>query len=104
MLRARVLECVGAALSTDPPYYDNISYADLSDFFYVWLRRNLGDVWPVECSTLLTPKAEELIANRYRAGSKEQAEGHFESGMARVHGPGFPEPVSRCSGNDLLRL
>ena len=80
--QARVLECVGAALSTDPPYYDNISYADLSDFFYVWLRRNLGDVWPVECSTLLTPKAEELIANRYRAGSKEQAEEHFESGMA----------------------
>ena len=80
--RARVLECVGAVLSTDPPYYDNISYADLSDFFYVWLRRNLGDVWPVECSTLLTPKAEELIASRYRAGSKEQAEEHFESGMA----------------------
>ena len=80
--RARVQECSGAVLSTDPPYYDNISYADLSDFFYVWLRRNLGDVWPVECSTLLTPKAEELIANRYRAGSKEQAEEHFESGMA----------------------
>ena len=80
--QARVLECVGAALSTDPPYYDNISYADLSDFFYVWMRRNLGDVWPVECSTLLTPKAEELIANRHRAGSKEQAEEHFESGMA----------------------
>ena len=80
--RARVQECSGAVLSTDPPYYDNISYADLSDFFYVWLRRNLGDVWSVECSTLLTPKAEELIASRYRAGSKEQAEEHFESGMA----------------------
>ncbi len=80
--KARVQECAGAALSTDPPYYDNISYADLSDFFYVWLRRNLSDVWPDECSTLLTPKAEELIANRYRAGSKEQAEEHFESGMA----------------------
>ncbi|MCY4457049.1 MAG: hypothetical protein OXB90_03750, partial [Acidimicrobiaceae bacterium] len=80
--RARVQECSGAVISTDPPYYDNISYADLSDFFYVWLRRNAGDVWPVECSTLLTPKAEELIANRYRTGSKEQAEEHFESGMA----------------------
>ena len=79
---ARVRECTGAVLSTDPPYYDNISYADLSDFFYVWLRRNLDDVWPVECSTLLTPKAEELIANRYRAGSKEQAKEHFETGMA----------------------
>ncbi|MCY4258522.1 MAG: DUF1156 domain-containing protein [bacterium] len=79
---ARVKECAGAAISTDPPYYDNISYADLSDFFYVWLRRNLFDVWPDECSTLLTPKAQELIANRYRAGSKEAAEEHFESGMA----------------------
>ncbi len=81
--RARVQECSGAVLSTDPPYYDNISYADLSDFFFVWLRRNLGDVWPVECSTLSTPKAEELIANSHRAGSKEQAEKHFESGMAK---------------------
>ncbi|MCY3849335.1 MAG: DUF1156 domain-containing protein [Acidimicrobiaceae bacterium] len=80
--RARVRECADAVLSTDPPYYDNISYADLSDFFYVWLRRNLSDVWPDECSTLLTPKAEELIANRYRAGSKDEAEEHFESGMA----------------------
>ena len=72
----------GAALSTDPPYYDNISYADLSDFFYVWLRRNLFSVWPNECSTVSTPKVEELIANRYRMGSKEKAEKHFESGMA----------------------
>ena len=80
--RARVRETVGAAIATDPPYYDNIAYADLSDFFYVWLRRNLSGVWPDECSTLLTPKADELIANRYRAGSKEQAEEHFESGMA----------------------
>ena len=72
----------GAAISTDPPYYDNISYADLSDFFFVWLRRNLADVWPDECATLLTPKADELIANRYRAGSRELAEEHFESGMA----------------------
>jgi putative DNA methylase len=80
--RARIRECRGAAVSTDPPYYDNISYADLSDFFYVWLRRNISEVWPDECSTLLSPKAEELIANRYRAGSKNQAEEHFESGMA----------------------
>ena len=80
--RARVQESAGALLSTDPPYYDNISYADLSDFFYVWLRRNLSDVWPDECSTLLTPKADELIANRHRAGSKKKAEEFFESGMA----------------------
>ena len=93
---ARVLECIGAAVSTDPPYYDNISYADLSDFFYVWLRRNVGDVWPVECSTLLTPKAEELIANRYRAGSKEQAEKHFESGMAE-----FMAQVAQSQPGDI---
>ncbi|MXW95446.1 MAG: DUF1156 domain-containing protein [Acidimicrobiaceae bacterium] len=71
-----------SVVSTDPPYYDNISYADLSDFFYVWLRRNLSDVWPEECSTLLTPKAEELIANQYRTGSKEGAEANFEKRMA----------------------
>ena len=82
--RARIRECTErtASISTDPPYYDNISYADLSDFFYVWLRRNLSDVWPDECSTLLTPKADEMIANQYRAGSRAQAEEHFESGMA----------------------
>ena len=80
--RARVRQSGGAVLSTDPPYYDNISYGDLSDFFYVWLRRNLSDVWPDECSTLVTPKAEEMIANRFRAGSREKAEEHFESGMA----------------------
>ena len=80
--RARVRESGGGAISTDPPYYDNISYADLSDYFFVWLRRNLSDVWPDECATLLTPKADELIANRYRAGSRQQAEEHFESGMA----------------------
>ena len=84
--RARVLESLSAVISTDPPYYDNISYADLADFFYVWLRRNLADVWPDECSTLLTPKVEELIANQYRAGSRDQAEEHFESGMAEFMG------------------
>lgn len=72
----------GYVLSTDPPYYDNISYADLSDFFYVWLRHNLSRIWPDECATLSTPKTDELIANRYRAGSKKAAEEHFETGMA----------------------
>lgn len=82
--RARIAECPGASISTDPPYYDNISYADLSDFFFVWLRRNLADVWPDECATLATPKSDELIANQYRAGSKARAEKHFENGMAEV--------------------
>ena len=80
--RVRVRECTGPAVMTDPPYYDNISYADLSDFFFVWLRRNLSDTWPDECATLLTPKADELIANPYRAGSRGEANEHFESGMA----------------------
>ena len=80
--RVRVRERAGCVISTDPPYYDNISYADLSDFFYAWLRRNLGDIWPDECATLSTPKADELIAHRYRAGSKQAAEAHFESRMA----------------------
>ena len=95
--RARVRECAVAAISTDPPYYDNISYADLSDFFFVWLRRNLSDVWPDECATLLTPKADELIANPYRAGSRKQAEMHFESGMAE-----FMTEIAQNRSNDVL--
>jgi putative DNA methylase len=84
--RARISEIGSCVLSTDPPYYDNISYADLADFFYVWMRRNLKDVWPDECATLLTPKVEELIANQYRAGSKAAAHTHFELGMQGVFG------------------
>ncbi len=69
-------------LSTDPPYYDNIGYADLSDFFYVWMRRNLRDIYPDIFGTMLVPKAEELIASRYRHNnSKPAASEYFESGM-----------------------
>lgn len=82
--RARIKEVGRCVVSTDPPYYDNISYADLSDFFFVWLRKNLSEIWPDECATLLTPKAEELIANQHRAGSKKKAHEHFESGMQEV--------------------
>ena len=80
--RARVRESVGAVISTDPPYYDNVPYADISDFFYVWMRKNLSQVWPDEFSTLATPKADELVADNQRAGTKERAEQYFESGMA----------------------
>ena len=80
--RVRVRESTGAVISTDPPYYDNVPYADISDFFYVWMRQNLSRVWPDEFSTLMTPKAEELVADNYRAGSKHEAEKHFELGMA----------------------
>ena len=79
---ARIDQVVSPLICTDPPYYDNIYYADLSDFFYVWLRRNLREVWPEETATLLTPKSEEMIANPHMAGSKEDAKAHFEEGMS----------------------
>jgi putative DNA methylase len=71
-------------LSTDPPYYDNITYADLSDFFYVWMRRNLRDIYPDIFGTMLVPKEPELIASPYRHGGKEAANEHFESGMQQT--------------------
>ncbi len=74
----------GIVFSTDPPYYDNIGYADLSDFFYVWLRRTLRTTFPDLFATLAVPKAEELVATPYRHGSKEAAENYFLSGMRRA--------------------
>lgn len=71
-------------VSTDPPYYDNIGYSDLSDFFYVWMRRSLKSVHPQLLSTLLVPKAEELVANPYRHGGREQARDFFEGGFENV--------------------
>ena len=69
-------------ISTDPPYYDNIGYADLADFFYVWMRQSLKDTYPELFSTMLVPKAEELIATPYRHdGSVEKAKHFFEDGM-----------------------
>ena len=87
-------------VSTDPPYYDNVPYADLSDFFYVWLRRMLRPVFPDLFSTLVVPKTEELIAAPYRHGSRERAEKFFLGGMReaisrlaeQVH-PAFPVTV-----------
>jgi len=87
-------------VSTDPPYYDNVGYADLSDFFYVWMRSNLRDIWPDECATLLAPKSDELIADPSRAGSNDAAFKHFEQGMGEVFAeacraahPGFPSTI-----------
>lgn len=90
-----------AVVSTDPPYYDNIAYADLADFFYVWLRRSLGDVYPELTQTMLTPKSEELVATPYRfGGSKAKAEKYFETGFVQTftrirenHPPGIPVTV-----------
>ncbi len=70
-----------ALVCTDPPYYDNIGYADLSDYFYVWLRRALKGVHPDLFSTLLTPKREELVATPYRHGGRREAERFFEKGL-----------------------
>ncbi|MEI2713687.1 MAG: DUF1156 domain-containing protein [Nocardioides sp.] len=74
----------GVVISTDPPYYDNIGYSDLSDFFYVWLRRSLRPIHPELLSTLLVPKAEELVANPYRHDGKDGAKEFFEDGFRRV--------------------
>lgn len=71
-------------VSTDPPYYDNIGYADLSDFFYVWLRRSLADVWPDLFRRLAAPKDEELVATPYRHGGRDAAEAFFMQGMGQA--------------------
>jgi len=71
-------------ISTDPPYYDNIGYADLSDFFYVWLRRALKPTFPDLFATLAVPKDEELVATPYRHGSKAKAETFFLDGMTQA--------------------
>jgi putative DNA methylase len=83
---------------TDPPYYDNIGYADLADFFYVWLRRSLGSIYPELFATLLTPKSQELVATPFRFdGDRRRADAFFESGLReafdRMHetqDPDFP--------------
>jgi putative DNA methylase len=71
-------------ISTDPPYYDNIAYADLSDFFYIWLRRSLREVFADLFATLAAPKTEELIATLHRHESKKEAEAFFLDGMTRA--------------------
>jgi putative DNA methylase len=78
------LKSANKVVSTDPPYYDNIGYADLSDFFYVWLRRSLKSTFPHLFATVATPKTEELVATPYRHGSKEKAEKFFLDGMTQA--------------------
>ncbi len=87
-------------VSTDPPYYDNIGYADLSDFFYIWLRPSLKPIFPDLFATLTVPKAEELVATPYRHGSKEAAEVFFMDGMTKamqrlmeLSNPAFPVTI-----------
>lgn len=71
-------------IATDPPYYDNIGYADLSDFFYSWIRPSLRSTYPGMLSTMLTPKSAELVASPYRHGDKAKADSHFSEGMQRA--------------------
>ncbi len=71
-------------ISTDPPYYDNVPYADLSDFFYIWLRRSLGQIFPEIFGTMLVPKQAEIVADSQRYGGREKAETHFEEGLRQV--------------------
>lgn len=87
-------------ISTDPPYYDNINYADLSDFFYVWMRRSLRGVFPELFGTMAVPKAEELVATPHRHGNREKAEAFFLKGMtnamhrlAEQSHPAFPVTI-----------
>jgi putative DNA methylase len=68
-------------ISTDPPYYDNIPYSNLSDFFYIWLKRTVGDKFPLLFSTVVVPRSAELVANQFRHGSKHAAEDFFMNGM-----------------------
>ncbi|NCB76908.1 MAG: DUF1156 domain-containing protein [Negativicutes bacterium] len=87
-------------VSSDPPYYDNIGYADLSDFFYVWLRKSIKPIFPRLYATMAVPKAEELVATPYRHGGKDAAESFFLGGMtqalkqlaAQAH-PAFPVTI-----------
>jgi len=91
---------IDKVVSTDPPYYDNIGYADLSDFFYVWLRRSLRAVFPDLFATLTVPKTDELVATPFRHGGQQAAEAFFLRGMtAAMHRvaeqahPGFPVTI-----------
>jgi putative DNA methylase len=74
----------GKYICTDPPYYDNIGYADLSDFFYVWMRRSLKPIFPGVFATLVSPKTNELVASPFRHGSKDKAEAFFLDGMSQA--------------------
>ncbi|WP_354635076.1 DUF1156 domain-containing protein [Planktothricoides raciborskii] len=71
-------------ISTDPPYYDAVPYADLSDFFYTWLRESLGSIYPNICSTLLVPKSQEMVADKFRHGSQAKAKQFFENSLIKV--------------------
>jgi putative DNA methylase len=74
----------GSLVATDPPYYDNVGYAELSDYFYIWLRRSLSNIYAGLMSTVLTPKADELVADPVRWGSNDEARKYFVDGFCAV--------------------
>ena len=99
-----------AVVSTDPPYYDAVPYADISDFFYPLLRASIGHSWPDETSTIATPKAEELVADSRRHGSRKGAAEFFESGMQKLmtaiqenHNPDVPSTIYYAFKNTETR-
>ena len=90
----------GTVISTDPPYYDNIGYADLSDFFFTWMKPAIRPIYPELFGMLATPKAEELVATPYRHGGRDAAETFFMTGMSRAianmasqSSPDFPATI-----------
>lgn len=90
----------GKIISTDPPYFDNIGYADLSDFFYVWLRRSLQATMPDLFASISTPKSEELVATPHRHGGRSEAEAFFMQGMVQV----FGNLTSLCLPGSVLTI
>ncbi len=72
------------AVITDPPYYDNVNYAELSDFFYVWLKRTIGDLYPDLFSTPMVPKTEEIVSNPVRQGNAKKAKQFFEDMITKA--------------------
>ncbi|WP_124727908.1 DUF1156 domain-containing protein [Staphylospora marina] len=96
-----IIDVHSLVISTDPPYYDNIGYADLSDFFYVWLRRNIRSIYPELFSTMLVPKMEELVATPHRfEGNKEAAKQHFEKGLQQA----FEQLISKTDSEYPLTV
>ena len=83
-MNAQTVDFSTCVVSTDPPYYDNVPYADLSDFFYVWLRRGLGGMYPDLFGTILVPKSEELVADHQRHNGRDPADAFFLDGMTQV--------------------
>ena len=98
-------DLINKIISSDPPYYDAVPYADLSDFFYVWLRCSVGSIYPEIFNTLLVPKAQELVADNFRHGSKTKAK-KFGKTLSKAEQQGFIDTLEemRQGWGDLLSI